>query len=179
MVDCHLVGGLPPAGASVGVIGGHAVHDVGGIAGAIRSCATVLLTTDPAASAFAVQGAPSFLMACLPDTIARTELPVGVTELAPGSTTPLTVRAEVGNQAFVLVLGTGFAWLPVPDVLGELLVGGDVGILTGGLITGPVTIPIVIPLAPALVGLQGTLQSVLVGSSLALSAATAAGFTIR
>jgi hypothetical protein len=178
-VDCHLVGGQPPAGAWLGVIGGHAVHDVGGIAGSIRLCASVLLTTDPAASAFAVQGAPSFVMACLPDTIARTELPVGVTELGLGTTTALTVRAEVGNQAFVLFVATGFGWLPVQDLLGELLLGGDAGILTGGLITGPVTIPIVIPMAPSLIGLQGTLQAVLVGSSLALSSATAAGFTIR
>ncbi|MCU0863112.1 MAG: hypothetical protein MUC36_04915 [Planctomycetes bacterium] len=178
-VDCHLVGGQPPVGAWLGVLGGHAVHDVGGSAGSIRCCATVLLTTDPAASAVAVQGAPSFLMACLPDTIARTELPLGVTELALGSTTPVTVRAEVGNQAFVLLLGTGFGSIALPNLLGELVVGGDLGILTGGLITGPVAIPIAIPLQPSLVGLQGVLQSVLVGAASAFSAATAAGFTIR
>jgi hypothetical protein len=177
-VGCNLAGGLPPVGGLPGVLGGHAVHDAGGTSGAIRICATTLVSTDPAASTFAVQGQPSFLMACLPDTIARTELPAGVTELAPGATSAFTVSAEVGNQAFVTLLGTGFSSLPLPILLGDLLVAGDVGILTGGVVAAPVSIPIAIPPQPTLVGLQCALQSVLVGAS-TYSAATAAAFTIR
>lgn len=176
--DCHLVGGLAPLAGLPGVLGGHAVHDAGGSSGAIRMCDTTLLATDPAAAAFAVAGVPSFLMACLPDGIVRTEMPLGVTAVAPGATTTLTVRADVPNQVFVVLFSAEFGELGLPYVLGELLVGGTFGLLTAGVVAAPVGIPITVPLQSGLVGLQCTAQSVLVTTPM-FAASTAAAFTVR
>jgi hypothetical protein len=177
-IGCSLAGGLPPLNGLPGVPGGHAIHDASGTAGAIRVCATTLVSTDPAVPLFAVQGQPSFLAACSPDSIARTELPPGVTEVAVGSTSSFTVSVEVGNQAFVTLLGTSFGSQPLSILLGDLLVGGSFDILTGGVLVTPIAIPITIPAQPTLVGLQCALQSVLVGPA-TYAAASAAGFTIR
>lgn len=179
-IDCHLVGGMAPLNALPGVLGGHAVHDAGGQARGIRLCGCTLLTTDPAAAAFAVAGVPSYTHACLPESLGRTDLPVGVTAVAPGTTAVFTVTAEVGNRVFATLLAAGFGSSSLPILEGALLVDSSFAVLTAGVLQGPVTVPLALPPWPGLTGLQATVQSVLVEAPPAVSyPTTAAAFTIR
>ncbi len=177
LVDCSLLGGLPPLNALPGVHGGHAIHDRGGQSGPIRACDNTLGPTDPAAAVFAVGGAPAFLAACLPDSIVRTRLPTGSGVLAVGTTTNLTVQANVPGRAFVTLLAGDFGTTTAPFLTGDLLIAGSFGILAGGVLTGPTSITLPLPPAPTLTGLHGTAQTVLVEATFITS--TAAGFVVR
>lgn len=179
-LDSWLTGSMAPLLAQPGVLGGHAIQDFGGISGPIRVCGGNLTVADVASSPFAVLGAPSFLMACLPDTIVRTELPAGTTEWLLGTTTTATVTVEVPGSACVLAIGDSFGLATHPVVAGDLLLDGALAVLAGAVVTTPWNVPLGMPVSPFLVGMQGTLQAIAVGGSSApLATVGAAAFTVR
>jgi len=179
-LDTLLTGSMAPLGALPGVLGGHAIHDFGGTSGPIRVCGGSLAVADAASSPFAVLGVPSFLMACLPDSIVRTELPAGTSEWLLGATTTVTVSVEVPGTICVLAIGDGFGLASHPAVAGDLLLDGALAVLAGAVVTTPWNVPLTMPSSPLLVGMQGTLQAIAVGGATApLATAGAAAFTVR
>ncbi len=179
-LDSLLTGSMAPLLALPGVLGGHAIHDFGGNSGPIRVCGGSLAVADVASSPFAVLGSPSFLLACLPDTIVRTELPAGTSEWRLGATTTATVSVEVPGTICVLAIGDGFGLSTHPAVAGDLLLDGALAVLAGAVVTTPWNVPLTMPSSPLLVGMQGTLQAIAVGGSSApLATAGAAAFTVR
>lgn len=182
IVDSTLVGGFSAAGAVPGTLGGHPLHDSGGHSGPILVCDSTLMPTVSTVSWFAVATVPSFLAACLGDSIGRTTLSPFATSLQIGTTTAFTVEADVYNRAFLTVFSTEFSFGEIPGlVVGATLIGGHVAVLLVGSLNGPQTIPLTIPAVPAAIGLQATVQSALLdpygASTWAMS--TAAGFTVR
>lgn len=179
-LDSLLTGSMAPLLALPGVLGGHAIQDFGGTSGPIRVCGGSLAVADVASSPFAVLGSPSFLMACLPDTIVRTALPAGTNDWLLGTTTTATVSVEVPGSACVLAISDSFGLATHPVVVGDLLVDGALAVLAGAVVTTPWNVPIGMPVSPFLVGMQGTLQAVIVGGASApLAVAGAAAFTVR
>ncbi|MFN8827302.1 MAG: hypothetical protein ACK501_20225, partial [Planctomycetota bacterium] len=106
--------------------------------------------------------------------------PAGTNDWLLGTTTTATVSVEVPGSACVLAIGDSFGLATHPVVAGDLLVDGALAVLAGAVVTTPWNVPIGMPVSPFLVGMQGTLQAVIVGGASApLAVAGAAAFTVR
>lgn len=184
MVDTVLYGGMSSAGLAPNTLGGHAVHDFDGQAGLIRACDCTLVPAIATVSAFAIAGAQAFLAACSDERISRTSLAPPTSALRIGTSTTVTVSANVGNRAFVLVIADDVEHLQAPGVFtGAFLFTGNVVSLVGGVVgVTPFQYPLQLPNVPTAIGMHLTLQSGLLnlsGSTLTWSMSTAAGFTVR